>query len=88
MSNCPGTVEASTKPGMLLSCFMMLSPVVLTGQYRYAEGHLALELLGRLNTVEAGVSVSCPYVADLADSLDCLLESCLSRLVSLLGISV
>src|SRR5207245_9972817 len=31
MSNCPGTVDASMKPGMLLSCLMTLS-VVLCSQ--------------------------------------------------------
>jgi len=47
---------------------------VLTIQQRNAEGHLALELLGRLNTVEAGVSVGCANVADLADFLDYLVD--------------
>ncbi len=52
----------------------LLAGVVLTSQYRDAEGHLALELLGRLNTVEAGVSVGCAYVADFADFSDCLVD--------------
>src|SRR5438552_17340130 len=52
----------------------VLAGVVLTGQYGDAEGHLALELLGRLHAVEAGVSVGCAYVADLADLFDCLVD--------------
>src|SRR2546422_2715817 len=52
----------------------VLAGVVLTCQYGDAEGHLALELLGRLHTVEAGVSVGCAYVADLADLFDCLVD--------------
>src|SRR5437762_13657170 len=52
----------------------VLAGVVLTCQYGDAEGHLALELLGRLHTVEAGVSVGRPYVTDLADFFDCLID--------------
>src|SRR5207247_6713911 len=52
----------------------VLAGVVLTCQYGDAEGHLALELLGRLHTVEAGVSVGCAYVADLAEFFDCRVD--------------
>src|SRR5207237_10829261 len=52
----------------------VLAGVVLTCQYGDAEGHLALELLARLHTVEAGVSVGCAYVADLTDFFDCLVD--------------
>src|SRR5438876_6986297 len=52
----------------------VLAGVVLTCQYGDAEGHLALELLGRLHTVEAGVSVGRTNVADLADFFDCLVD--------------
>src|SRR5437879_12176267 len=50
----------------------VLAGVVLTCQYGDAEGHLALELLGRLHTVEAGVSVGCTSVAELTAVFDCL----------------
>src|SRR5712692_2439504 len=52
----------------------LLAGSVLTVQQGNAEGHLALELLSRHNTVEACVSVGRAYVADLADFFDCLVN--------------
>src|SRR5213594_3892642 len=52
----------------------VLAGGVLTVQQRNAEGHLALELLSGLNTVEARVSIGGAYVIDLADFLDCLVD--------------
>src|SRR2546428_9398547 len=50
----------------------VLAGSVLTVEQGKAEGHLVLEFLARLNTVEAGVSVGCADVVDLADFFDCL----------------